>query len=269
MTLTSDCGSTKCDWLANGAIVSTPGINAAIMDESVIDSIIRSHLLPQIDAAAIREIRYYGAGCIGGEANEKVRRALSRNFVNAARIEVASDMLAAARALCGSKEGIACILGTGSNSCYFDGNKIADRVPPLGFILGDEGSGAAIGKRFVGDVLKRVMPARVRELFFEQTSLSEAEIIQRVYREPAANRFLASFSPLVHSMRGVPEVKAMLIDEFSRFFCRNVMRYSRCHELPIGFVGSVAFFYQEELAQAARGLDLNLAKIIKSPLTAV
>ena len=265
--LLADSGSTKTDWLVlDGSEqvqrFQTQGINPFMLDFEGIVEILQSELLPQLIAKSFSEIAFYGAGC-RGEQCERVKQALS-SLLEADRIVVASDMLGAARALCGTAEGIVCILGTGSNSCLYDGKEIVQNVSPLGFILGDEGSGAVLGRRLLGDVLKHQLPVHLEQSFFEEYSLTADEIVRRVYREPFPNRFLASFCPFLSRHRTEAAIHALLIDEFSRFFVRNVANYDR-NELPVHFVGSIAHYFQEELVQAATRTGFVVGKILKVP----
>jgi N-acetylglucosamine kinase-like BadF-type ATPase len=173
MILIADCGSTKIDWcLLNGgekvAQIFTTGMNALLLTQEEMTERIRTELMPHIVSYDVTEIHYYGAGIISDEIRSHVVAALQANIPGAAHIEVETDLVAAARALCGHKPGIACILGTGSNSCYYDGERIVDNVSPLGYILGDEGSGAVLGKLLVGDVLKHQLPEHLCEAFLRE-----------------------------------------------------------------------------------------------------
>ncbi|MDE6073623.1 MAG: ATPase, partial [Muribaculaceae bacterium] len=226
---------------------------------------IADELMPQIDAVKIDEIHYYGAGCLGDEVCGNVRRALAKN-INAEVIEVDTDLLAAARALCGRKPGIACIMGTGSNSCYYDGEKIVDNVSPLGFILGDEGSGAVLGKLLVGDVLKNQIPQDLSEKFLKQYDLDRMKIIRRVYKEPQANRFLASLTPFLIENIEEPAIHRLVLNSFKSFFVRNISNYDQYRTMPINFVGSIAYYYRDVLTEAADSLDCTIGTIIKSPM---
>ena len=212
MKLIADCGSTKTHWclLDNDSVereVYTVGMNAILLTAEEMQQIMRDELLPQLGSAVsqIDTVYFYGAGCLGGEICANVAGALRAVIPAAAHIEVDTDLLAAARALCGHRPGVACILGTGSNSCYYDGREIIDNVSPLGYILGDEGSGAVLGKILVGDVLKQQLPADLCRKFLEQYSLDRMTIIRRVYKEPGGNRFLASLSPFLLENIGRPE----------------------------------------------------------------
>ncbi len=161
-----------------------------------------------------------------------------------------TDLLAAARALCGHKPGIAAILGTGGNSCFYDGKAIKDNVPACGFILGDEGSGAVIGKKFLSDYLKRQIPQDIREKFDNQFGLNYGIIVEKVYRQPYPNRFLASFSPFIYENKSNPYIQKLLKQSFEDFITRNIMQYD--YKLyPLNIVGSVAYYYSDEIKKVA------------------
>jgi N-acetylglucosamine kinase-like BadF-type ATPase len=178
---------------------------------------------------------------------------------------VASDLLGAARALCGNNPGIACILGTGSNSCYYNGQTIEKQVSPLGFILGDEGSGASLGKRLLADCLKNQLPEKLREKFLSQFGLTQAEIVENVYRKPFPNRFLASLSPFLKENISEHSIYTIVYEGFSDFFKKNVCQYNYTENL-VYVVGSIGFYYQDILQKAAADMSVNLANIIQSPV---
>lgn len=175
-------------------------------------------------------------------------------------------MLAVAHGLCQHEAGIACIMGTGSNSCYYDGKQIVSNVSPLGFILGDEGSGAVLGKLLVGDILKNQMTPELKEKFLKQFSLTPADIIDRVYRKPFPNRFLASLSPFLAQNIDEPCIHALVLGSFKSFLKRNVMQYENFRNSKVHFIGSVAFYYKTILAEAAQEMNIQLGTIIKSPM---
>lgn len=270
MILLADCGSTKIDWcVVDGgkliAQVFTCGMNAILMTQEEMSANIAKELVPQIKEYQIDEIYYYGAGCINESVCNNVKEAIYEN-IPAGIIEVHSDLLAAARALCGNEAGIACILGTGSNSCYYDGKVIADNVSPLGYILGDEGSGAVLGKLLVGDVLKKQLPEHLCEKFLAEYELDRMKIIERVYKQPAANRFLASISPFLIKNIEEPAVHRLVLNAFKAFFVRNIANYANYKELPVNFIGSIACYYEEVLTEAANSVDVKIGTIIKSPM---
>lgn len=273
MKLVVDSGSTKTDWGFFNTVydlkaVKTQGINPCHQSEEEIRNIIRNELLPNtqnIDLGTVSEVFYYGAGC----ATESIctqMAALLKEFIPNAAIAVDSDMLGAARALCGHAEGVACVLGTGSNSCLYNGKEIEDQVPSLGYILGDEGSSAALGRRLIGDCLKRQLPEAVSREFMERYSLTKESIIESVYRKPLPNRFIAGFAPFVYDKRAIPEVHKMIIQCFSEFFTRNVINYHKPW-LPVHFVGSLAGSFAEELRETADSLGMTIGKIEASPMS--
>lgn len=270
MIVIADSGSTKTHWCVaeQGCSVQqifTKGTNPFFQSEEEINNEIVTELLPQLSTDRLDAVYFYGAGCAFPDKIETVHRILSNHLQVTQQIEVSTDMLAAARALCGQQSGIACILGTGSNSCFYDGNRIVNQVSPLGFILGDEGSGAVLGKLLVGDILKNQTSPELRAAFFDRFNLTLPDIIDRVYRQPFPNRFLASLSPFLAENLHEPAIHQLVLDSFKAFFRRNVMQYDYQHHAA-HFIGSVAFYYQEVLYQAARELDLPIGTIIQSPM---
>lgn len=268
-TLIADSGSTKTEWLLcvpgeTPRHFFTQGINPFMIGAEEIRRIIREELLSQMPDTRITDIRFYGAGCRAEKADE-VARALHTEIPDAEQVTVESDLAGAAWALFGQTDGIACILGTGSNSGLYIGEKIIQNVSPLGFILGDEGSGAVLGRRLVGNLLKQQMPEKLREAFLKEYGLSPDSIIQHVYREAFPNRFLASFAPFIHKHRTEESVQSLLADEFSRFFRRNVCLYER-PDLPVSFVGSIAYYFETELRTVAAHFGYTIGTIKKSPL---
>lgn len=270
MILIADCGSTKIDWclVDGGKIVKqvfTCGMNALLLTEEEMETRIATELAPQIAGYAIDEVYYYGAGCVSEEVCGNVRRAIAKS-VKADIIEVHTDLLAAARALCGHQPGIACILGTGSNSCYYDGKEIVDNVSPLGYILGDEGSGAVLGKLLVGDVLKNQLPRELCDKFLTQYELDRLTIIRRVYKEPQPNRFLASLSRFLIENIEEPSIHRLVLNSFKSFFVRNIANYANYKELKVNFIGSVAYYYRDVLAEAASAVDCTIGTVLQSPM---
>lgn len=273
MMLLADSGSTKTDWglVENGKLVKrlrTSGMNPFQMSEEAITEEIKTHLVPELPGTVLDEVHFYGAGCTK-EKQPIVERALRANLTINGECEVASDMLGAARGICGHKPGIACILGTGSNSCSYDGKNLVKNVSPLGFILGDEGSGAVLGKLLVGDVLKNQMPEAITKRFFEKYKLTSAEIIDRVYRQPKPNTFLASFVPFLEENIDEPKIYNLVKESFRSFLRRNVMQYDGWQTLPIGFNGSIAKIYKKPLLEALEEEGMHLGRIIQAPMEAM
>ena len=267
--LIADSGSTKTDWCLtedNGRIlqqIKTGGINPVFLSDKELELEIKE-LARQVEDIRPEAIHFYGAGCIPTQT-ERVRRALKQAFTGTEDVEAASDMLGAARALCGRRAGIACILGTGSNSCFYDGENIVANVSPLGFILGDEGSGAVLGKLLVGSLLKNQLTSGLKEAFLEQYALTPADIIERVYRRPLPNRFLASLSPFLAAHLDDAGVHQLVLDAFRDFLRRNVMQYDwQAHDVHC--CGSIAFHYKKILAEAAVSLGIRIGQVIQSPM---
>ncbi len=270
--LLADSGSTKTDWLllpgdGQPLRIHTQGINPFMLSDEEVEQILRTELLSAQGFVQPTAVRFYGAGC-RGEGTARMERIFRKLLPSATDVTVASDLEGTVQALIGSGSGIACILGTGSNSCLVENGRTVRNVSPLGYVLGDEGSGAVLGRRLVGDVLKEQMPPHIRKAFFEAFPLTGDEIIHRVYREPFGNRFLASFAPFLHAHREEPAVRELLLDEFSRFFRRNVLLYQR-PELPVSFTGSIAYHFRDELAQAAELCGCTLGRILQSPLDGI
>lgn len=271
MILVADCGSTKIDWclLNNGKVekqVFTLGMNAVMLTEEEIRQRIGDELVPELTGYPVEEVYFYGAGCISDEVCGNVANAIHTNFPTAKTVEVHTDLLAAARALCGRTPGIACIMGTGSNSCYYDGTEIRDNVSPLGFILGDEGSGAVLGKILIGDILKNQLPADLCRKFLTQYELDRLTIIRRVYKEPQGNRFLASVTPFLLENIDRREIHDLVLNSFKSFFIRNIAQYKGYRELSVNFIGSIAHYYRPVLEEAAAACGCRVGTIIKSPM---
>lgn len=272
MKLIADCGSTKIDWCAveNGKVVKqvfTCGMNAVMLTEEEMRDRIAAELMPNVADIKdkIEAVYFYGAGCISPDVCANVANAIRAN-IQAAVVEVHTDLLAAARALCGHQAGIACIMGTGSNSCYYDGKDICDNVSPLGYILGDEGSGAVLGKIMLGDILKNQLPKDLCDKFLAQYELDRLTIIKRVYKEPQANRFLASVTPFLCENIEHPAVHALVLNAFKAFFVRNIQQYKDYDKLSVNFIGSIAYYYRAVLAEAAEACNCKIGTIIKSPM---
>ncbi len=266
--LIADSGSTKTDWvLLYGnhlrQNIKTAGINPFHQSSKFINEII-DELYNLLRITEIETIDFYGAGCSLPEKKAIIHQELSKRFNNA-KITIDSDLFGAAKAVCQGKAGIACILGTGSNSCQYDGEKITSNTPSLGYILGDEGSGAYLGKRLIHDCLKGKLSDTLCQTFFEETGLNQSTILDKVYREPLANRFLASLSYFLIKHRREEEIKQLLHECFTEFFSYNIItKYDTT--LPIHLVGSIAYLYQEEISHVLKGLGLKKGNVMPSPM---
>ena len=269
MILIADSGSTKTDWalLDQETIVrlNTQGLNPVHQNRETILQVLREELLPHLEALEVKSVYFYGSG-VRLELESQMEANLREAFPNAKTVEAHSDLLGAARALFGSGYGIACILGTGANSCLYDGKKIIMNTPAMGYVLGDEGSGAALGKRLLHDLYKGVLSEEITNDFEHETGLSLPEIIDKVYRQPLPNRFLASLSEYVHNhMADWLELRRLVMDNFADFFRFNIAPYQRL-DLPVSFVGSLAYHYQAELREVARSMGYTVGVVTRSPI---
>ena len=270
MILIADSGSTKTDWALvhhheAQTRIQTLGLNPFQMSGEQIAAEISTALLPQLPNSSVEAVYFYGAGCTP-EKQPVVEQALRSVLTISGTCTVASDMLGAAIAVCGHQAGIACILGTGSNSCAYDGKSIVKNVSPLGFILGDEGSGASMGKYLLGNILKHQWPEHIISRFNEKYGLSAAEIIDRIYRQPRPNAFLASSMPFVEENLDEPVVYQFVKDNFRAFLSRNVKQYDGWDRLPIGFNGSIAQIYRRPLEEVLCEEGMHLGRIVKAPM---
>ncbi|MCM1337385.1 MAG: ATPase [Candidatus Amulumruptor caecigallinarius] len=273
MILIADGGSTKIDWclLEAGAVVkrfASQGLNPCMLTRDEISARLTLDVRDELSGYAerLRDVYFYGAGCLPGQVSDTMAQALRPVVGERPRIHVSNDLISAARAVCGNSPGIACILGTGSNSCYYDGREIVDNVSPLGFILGDEGSGAVLGRQLLGAVLKRQLPPELCREFLVTYDLDLHTIIKRVYRTPAPNRFLASLAPFLEKHMDVEGVRDIVRDQFRLFFERNVANYAIYGPCEVHFVGSIAYHYQHILREVAEELGYRIGRIIVSPM---
>jgi N-acetylglucosamine kinase-like BadF-type ATPase len=268
MILIADSGSTKTAWtLVEKAdnVIKTDGINPVFMNSGCVEEILHSQLLPQLgEQAIVTEIYFYGAGCASAEKNNLVKQAL-QNVFGDIKIEIASDLLGAARGLCKHQSGIACIMGTGSNSCLYENGNIRWNVPALGFILGDEGSGAVLGKLLMGNLFKNQLPDVVKQDFEQTYGLTMMDVIEKVYRTPLPNRFLASFGPFISKHINQPAVYNMVYDALESFIVRNVKQYPYT-TLPVYFTGSIAFYFADILNKLADKHGFTIGRIDQDPL---
>ena len=281
MILLADSGSTKVHWClvtASGQAtdVRTDGINPLFQTSHAMQNSICNQLLPQIAsllwAGKLTHVFFYGAGCTP-EKKGFVKDALGAVFKKA-EVTVESDMLGAARGVLGHNAGVACILGTGSGSCYYNGENIEWSVPSLGYILGDEGSAAVLGKRLVGDLLKNQSSGStpelamrdmsdLKELFFKEQETSMADIIEQVYRQPFPNRFLAKLSRFCADHIDDERIHALVYDHFIQFIRRNLHQYNAS---TFSFVGSVAYYYRPILEEAMQAEGLSVGTILQDPI---
>ncbi|MEZ5003585.1 MAG: N-acetylglucosamine kinase [Chitinophagales bacterium] len=271
MILIADSGSTKTDWCLldkgdkNAKFFKTKGINPQVQSSDWINEMLHKEIPNPIQQLHIDHIYYYGAGCSSRQNNKIVGDNLSTVF-NAENIHVNHDIMGAARALCGTAPGIACILGTGSNSVYYDGKHLVKKSDALGYILGDEGSGAYIGKKLVADFLYGQMPDELLAYYKDELKLTKAKIFNKVYSQPNANRYLASFCGSLEQFRSNPYVETLLQSSFETFFQLHVLIYEECKNVPIHFTGSIAFFYQDVLDRVCDKYGLQLGNFSQRPI---
>ena len=277
MILIADSGSTKVHWClmaANGhtAEFITDGINPLFQTSDAMRNSICNQLLPQMAsmlwAGTVSHVFFYGAGCTP-EKSPFVEKAIESVFKKA-KVFVASDMLGATRGLLGHEKGVACILGTGSNSCLYDGEQIIKNVPSLGFILGDEGSAATLGKRLVSDLLKNQLGDDIKERFLSQYAINQADVIEHVYRQPFPNRWLANLARFCAENIDDPRIHDLVYDHFAQFVKRNISQYYTTEEqkqsMPVGFVGSIAFYYRPVLEQVMSDYGFRVGQILQDPI---
>ncbi|MFV0505179.1 MAG: BadF/BadG/BcrA/BcrD ATPase family protein [Bacteroidales bacterium] len=265
MILIADSGSTKTKWCVDGGrVILSEGINPYYQTEEQIKEAVAESFVG-VDVDRIAQIYFYGAGCNNADVNTVVEQALQSVFNNA-DVSVNSDLLGAARSVCQSDKGIACILGTGSNSCFYNGRDIVKNVSPLGFILGDEGSGAVLGRRFIGDLLKNQLSDSLTRRFYQQYGFSYADILTSVYKKEFPNRFLAQFTKFMNENINCPQIECIVRNEFKSFLERNVLQYDNAKKLPINFVGSIAFHFRSILEDEVKKLGLYIGRIEKEPI---
>jgi N-acetylglucosamine kinase-like BadF-type ATPase len=269
MKLIADSGSTKTAWKLIGNSgevknIKTSGLNPYSQSEESISQEVEKVLLPET-GTDIQQIYFYGAGIINAEKGDIIRRALNRIYPEAS-IETYSDVVGAARALFGNQPGIACILGTGSNVCLYDGEKIIGGVSPLGFILGDEGSGSVMGRKLLGDYFKEVMPASLRQEFSLKYNLTREEALNRVYRTEKPNQFLAQFVPFLSEHENSAYCQELVQHSFMEFFERNVSKLPGYTKYRIGFIGSVAYYFSSILNNTASYFGFEETTILKDPI---
>lgn len=270
MKLFFDSGATKCDCIlldADGHYVrhcSDEGINATYMrDEEMTAVLARLHA--QSGSDGIREVTFSGAGCGNPDNARRLQEILSRLYP-AAETEVISDLLGACRLLCHNQTGIVAILGTGASACLYDGNRITRQAPSLGYLLGDEGSGTYLGKLFIQRFLRDELPPPVRNDFLNTFGLEKAEIIRRIYREPAPNRFLASFARYLGDNRDIPYLHDLLTEAFNDFFQYQIRPLQLYNIYIWHLMGSVAYHFRDILGEVAHEHGCTLGNIASSPL---
>ena len=270
MILIADSGATKIEWrliAADGTIkqASSEGYNPYVQEDDDLRRGVKEHVLEVVNGHTIEQLAFYGAGCGSPEKNKHVASILAPFFPKAT-IEVNNDLLAAARALCGNEPGIACILGTGSNSCFYNGHEISAQVPSLGYVLGDEGSGANMGRKLLKAAARKRLPSALQEAFDKRFGLKEDDVLENVYKQRYPSRFLASFMKFLMHHINEPYVYALIYDSFTEFFEEIIKSYKDYEKYPVHFTGSVSFYYGNILRQVANDQGVTVKNIIEGPI---
>jgi N-acetylglucosamine kinase-like BadF-type ATPase len=267
--LIADSGSTKAEWCIIGGprkkTIVTDGISPYFLGTDQIIALLQQQLLPKIGHAEIDEVYFYGTGNKNPANRTSVRKALKKIFPQA-HVEVDHDLMGAARALCGNDKGVACILGTGSNSCFYNGKRIVKNSPGLGYVLGDEGSGAYLGRKVLQYYLYGTFDDDLRSRFDAKYVTNPSEILDNVYKKPLPNRYLASFALFLAENRGHYMVENIIEDGFNDFFFNHVYKYRESWIYPLYFVGGVAYGFRDVLIDMAGSYELEIGKVLHNPM---
>jgi glucosamine kinase len=267
--LIADCGSTKTEWcLLKGkkkTIFNSTGMSPYFVSDIQMEDIIRREVMPQLKKSKVEEVHYYSTGCGNIENVKKVRKTL-KTFFPGSLINVETDITGAARALCGNEKGVVCILGTGSSACYYNGKRIIKNSPGLGFILGDEGSGAYLGKKVIQYYLYDTLDDDLRARFDAKFVTNTNEILNAVYKQPFANRYLASFAIFLAENRGHYMIENIIEDGLTEFFITHIRRFSESWKFPVHFTGGIAFGFGDVCAEMCKRFNFQIGNIMKNPM---
>jgi glucosamine kinase len=269
VTLLADSGATKAEWclLYNGKkkTLFTQGISPYFLSTDEIATLVQNELKKKLKGVSVDELFYYGTGCANPENAKNVKKALKKVFPEA-RVNVDTDLMAAARAVCGRQKGIACILGTGSNSCYYNGKTIVKNSPGIGYVLGDEGSGAYLGKKVIQYYLYNTYDEDLRARFDARFVTTTVEILDNVYKKPFPNRYLASFAMFLAENRGHYMIENIVEDGLNDFFFQHLCKYGEIWKNPVSFVGSVAWGFKDVLQALCDSYEFELGTVLKNPM---
>ena len=270
MLLIADSGSTKTDWRladVNGQVhaIQTDGFNPYYQTTDQIIATLRAQLIPHLMHTRITKVFFYGTGCTGPAVNHIIADALQALLPDLQVVDVNSDMLGAARAMAGNQPGIVCILGTGSNACCYNGTQIVRGIQSLGFWLGDEGSGGYLGKTLVRDFFQERLPDDLRQLFLERYALDRPTLLENAYQKPYPNRYFAAFTPFLSDHLAHTYIADLVISAFGLFLTTYVKRFPEATQLPVHFVGSIAYYFAQPLGQAVKQTRLTMGSILKAP----
>lgn len=273
MILIADCGATKADWVLLQAgqpdrSAHTLGFNPVVHQPELLKGEVTKlseDLLPNVEPDLIQ---YYGAGCWDYRRKQVIQEILSAAWPKA-EVTVTHDLLGAARASCGHAAGIACILGTGSNTCLYDGTDVVDNVTNLGFLLGDEGSGAHIGKAFLRAYFYRELDDELMAAFEDYNAIDRQSVLDTIYESEVPNTYLASFTRFMGEYKQHPLIQRIIFDSFGEFLDRHVRKYRGHLELPVNFIGSIAFHFRDILLAALHERDMHAGNFIPKPIDAL
>jgi glucosamine kinase len=269
VSLIADSGATKAEWVLinNGKkkTIFTQGISPYFLNTDQVAELVENELAKKLKNITVEEIHYYGTGCANPENAKSIKKALQRVFQKA-HINVNTDLTAAARAVCGHEKGIACILGTGSNSCYYNGKTIAKNSPGIGYVLGDEGSGAYLGKKVIQYYLYNTFDEDLRARFDAKFVTNGVEILDNVYKKPLPNRYLAGFTMFLAENRGHYMIENIIEDGLNDFFFQHLCKYNEVWKYPVSFVGSVANGFKDVIQQLCNSYEFELGTILKNPM---
>lgn len=268
--LIADSGATKCEWcvLDNGKkakTIITQGISPYFLTGPQITELLEKELIPKLKKFQVKEVFFYGTG-LANPKNVTIVKSVLKKIFPTAKTEVQNDLLAAARALCGKNKGVACILGTGANSCFYNGKKMVKNSPGLGYVLGDEGSGAYLGKKVIQYYLYNTYDEELRASFEKKFQVTPMEILENVYKKPLANRYLASFAIFLAENRGHYMIENIIEDGLNDFFFTHLYKYRESWTHPIHFVGSIAFGFKDVLKDLCNTYELELGRVLKAPM---
>jgi len=267
--LIADSGATKAEWVlindGKKKTIFTQGISPYFLNTEQIAGLVQNELCAKIKNITVEEIYYYGTGCANPENVKSIKKALRKVFPQA-NIDVNTDLMAAARAVCSHEKGIACILGTGSNSCYYDGKSIKKNSPGIGYVLGDEGSGAYLGKKVIQYYLYNTFDEDLRARFDAKFVTNKVEILDSVYKKPLPNRYLAGFTMFLAENRGHYMIENIIEDGLNDFFFQHLCKYNEVWKYPVSFVGSVADGFKDVVQQLCNSYEFELGTILKNPM---
>jgi glucosamine kinase len=267
--LIADSGATKAEWclLNNGKkkTVFTQGLSPYFLTTDAIADLVQQQLVPKIKNIVVEKIFFYGTGCANPDNAKSVKKALLKVFPEA-KANVNTDLMAAARAVCGREKGIACILGTGSNSCYYNGRTIVKNSPGIGYVLGDEGSGAYLGKKVIQYYMYGTFDEDLRARFDAKYVTTPTEILDNVYKKPLPNRYLASFTMFLAENRGHYMIENIIEDGLNDFFFQHLNKYNEVWKYPVNFVGSVANGFKDVIQNLCDSYEFELGMILKNPM---